>query len=84
MGINKNEFCYLHHNEIRALDIPDIVKGLLLSPFHINKRNGHIQVPTEVFREMIDLITMYVQDHDQEVTLKQGTGNEQTIPLNLI
>lgn len=70
MEINKNKFCNLSHKEIRALQIPDPVKGLLLSPFHLNERNGYIMVPTEVFREMIDLITMYVQDHAQEVTLK--------------
>lgn len=61
MSVNNNEFCDLSHKEIRALQIPDTVAGFLLSPFHLNERDGYILVPTEAFKEMIDLITAHAQ-----------------------
>jgi hypothetical protein len=59
--VNKNEFCDLSRKEIAALQIPDTVAGFLLSPFHLNERDGYILVPTEAFKEMIDLITAHAQ-----------------------
>lgn len=61
MSVNKNEFCDLPHKDIRALQIPDTVAGFLLSPFHLNERDGYILVPKEAFKEMIDLITAHAQ-----------------------
>ena len=61
MSVNKNEFCDLFRKEIRALQIPDTVAGFLLSPFHLNERDGYILVPKEAFKEMIDLITAHAQ-----------------------
>ncbi|WP_449124747.1 hypothetical protein [Pseudomonas viridiflava] len=66
MSINKNDFCDMPHKDIRALKIPDTVMGFLLSPFHLNERDGYILVPKEAFKEMISLITAHAQAiHDQ-------------------
>lgn len=43
------------------MQIPDTVAGFLLSPFHLNERDGYILVPKEAFKEMIDLITAHAQ-----------------------
>lgn len=55
----KNEFCDLPQGEIFALEVSEDLKGLLLSPFQFNQHNGSVIVPTETFKEMIDVITEY-------------------------
>lgn len=60
----KNDFCELSQSEIHALQIPDEVKGFLLSPFQFSQQNGFVYVPIESFKEMIDLITAHAKALD--------------------
>ncbi|MCW8159016.1 hypothetical protein D7243_22885 [Stutzerimonas stutzeri] len=55
----KNDFCDLPQAEIHALQIPNDVAGFLLSPFQYSQENGYVWVPTESFKEMIDIITAH-------------------------
>lgn len=55
----KNDFCDLSQADINALDIPNDLKGFLLSPFHFGKQDGVVPVPVEAFKEMIDYLTQY-------------------------
>lgn len=57
----KNDFCDLPQRDIAALDVPDAVKGFLLSPFQFNRQNGYVLVPEDSFKEMIDIITEHAQ-----------------------
>ncbi|HBP1342002.1 TPA: hypothetical protein L5T32_004346 [Pseudomonas aeruginosa] len=83
----KNDFCDLPQGEIHALQIPDTVKGFLLSPFQFSQQNGFVYVPTEAFKEMIDLITAHAKvmdartrstclDHGSESKMKNTFMNE--------
>lgn len=65
----KNDFCDLPQGEINALQIPDTVKGFLLSPFQFSQQNGFVYVPAESFKEMIDLITAHAQALDAQAKL---------------
>lgn len=76
------DFCDLPHKEIRALQIPDTVAGFLLSPFHLNERDGYILVPKEAFKEMIDPITAHAQAIHAEALLRRqiNSENDQVYP----
>lgn len=64
----KNDFCDLSQGEIHALQIPDEVKGFLLSPFQFSQQNGFVYVPIESFKEMIDLIAAHAKALDAQVS----------------
>lgn len=55
----KNDFCDLPQQAIQALKVPDTVKGLLLSPFQWNEKNGYIMVPVDSFKDMTDAVTAH-------------------------
>lgn len=58
----KNNYCLLSEGEITKLEIPDSLRGLLLSPFQFNLQdNGYVMVPEEAFKEMTEAITAYAQ-----------------------
>lgn len=58
----KNYYCPLGEREIVKLEIPDSLRGLLLSPFQFNlQSNGYVMVPEEAFKEMIEAVTVYAQ-----------------------
>jgi hypothetical protein len=58
----KNNFCDLPQQDIHKL--PERFKGFLLSPFHLNVKDGFVLVPDDTFKEMIDIITEYAQTHN--------------------
>lgn len=66
-GNVKNEFCDLSYEEIAK--VPERFKGFFLSPFHFNERNGYVAVPTETFKEMIDLLIEFAA---QETALENA------------
>ncbi|MDU8350930.1 hypothetical protein RYA05_03360 [Pseudomonas syringae pv. actinidiae] len=68
----KNDFCDLPQAEIFALDVPIDLKGLLLSPFQFNQQHGSVIVPTETFKEMIDVITEYSLIKHKEAQALKG------------
>jgi len=55
----KNDFCDLLQQDINSLEIPNDLKGFLLSPFQFGKGNGVIPVPVDAFKEMIDYLSQY-------------------------
>lgn len=55
----KNDFCDLSQQDINNLEIPNDLKGFLLSPFQFGKGNGVVPVPVDAFKEMIDYLTQY-------------------------
>ena len=54
----KNDYCPLNQNDIHTL-IPEKYKPFLLSPFQYSAKNGVVQIPEDVFREMIEIITQH-------------------------
>lgn len=55
----KNSFCDLPGEQLLAMNLPDDLMGILLSPFQYSQMNGYIHVPTETFKEMTDYISQY-------------------------
>lgn len=60
----KNDYCSLPQQAIQDLKVSDDVKGVLLSPFQWNERNGYIMVPLDTFKDMTDAITAYALELD--------------------
>ena len=57
----KNAYCKLSEDEIRQLNIPNNLKGLLWAPFEWNLKNGYIMVPEDAFQDFVDITTEYLQ-----------------------
>ena len=58
----KNNYCPLSQQEIKELNIPPSLRGLLLSPFHMNDTGtGYIKVPLDSFKDFTEATTLYAQ-----------------------
>jgi hypothetical protein len=50
----KNNYCDLPEAEIRQL--PERYRGFMLSPLHLNLRDGYVWVPEDTFKDMVDIV----------------------------
>ena len=57
----KNNYCPLPQDDINNLNVPSDLKGLLLSPFQHNLRDGFVIVPEDSFRDFVICTTEYLK-----------------------
>lgn len=75
----RNSFSKLSDEQIRAIDLPDHLMGLLLSAFQYSELNGFIYVPTETFQEITDYISEYVVLMDQTDVEWSNVGADELV-----
>jgi hypothetical protein len=75
----KNDFCDMTQDEIQGLNVPNRMKGLLLSGFQHNRDGrGYVMVPEDTFKEFTDCTAGYLKmlSDRNSVTPPQTEGRE--------